>query len=124
MNFNCWNCLRTPLILKVLKVRDFLPKFPCICTPLHLLRYFVSKHLIRNSKEFFSGLQGLTKLRYLYLNDNCLIGDNILESLGELASLETIHFESCGMSGALQSSGQQVVNIKWPFVLMLFVLNY
>jgi hypothetical protein len=49
----------------------------------------------------------LRKLRYLDLTGNFLIGDNILESLGELASLEVIDFESCQMSGALQSSGQR-----------------
>ncbi|CAN6343589.1 unnamed protein product [Urochloa humidicola] len=59
-----------------------------------------------NSAYFqsFESLQRLTKLRYLNLSDNCLIGDiNILESL-ELAHLEVINIDSCLMSGSLQSS--------------------
>ncbi|CAL4905458.1 unnamed protein product [Urochloa decumbens] len=53
--------------------------------------------------QSFEGLQELTKLRYLNLSGNYLIGDNILESL-DLPSLEVINIELCRMSGALQSS--------------------
>ncbi|CAL5092651.1 unnamed protein product [Urochloa decumbens] len=52
----------------------------------------------------FDGLQRLTKLRYLNLSENSLIGNNILESLGKLASLEVINFHSSSISGALQDS--------------------
>jgi len=51
----------------------------------------------------FDGLQGLTKLRYLNLSYNRLIENNVLESLGKLASLEVINFEQTGLSGALQN---------------------
>ncbi|KAG2621870.1 hypothetical protein PVAP13_3NG301300 [Panicum virgatum] len=51
----------------------------------------------------FDGLQGLTMLRYLNLSNNRLIENNILESLGKLASLEVINFERTGLSGALQN---------------------
>lgn len=53
----------------------------------------------------FSGVQGVTKLRYLDLSGNSLIGNNIFESLGKLPSLEIIDIHSSGMSGALQDSG-------------------
>jgi len=52
----------------------------------------------------FSGLQGVTKLRYLDLSDNSLTGNNIFESLGKLPSLEVINIHSSSMSGALQDS--------------------
>ncbi|OEL34055.1 hypothetical protein BAE44_0004927 [Dichanthelium oligosanthes] len=55
-------------------------------------------------------LQGLTKLRYLDLSGNCLIGNNMLDSLGKLASLEVIDIDSCRMSGSLQSS--DFINLK------------
>jgi len=51
----------------------------------------------------FDGLQGLTKLRYLNLSYNILVENDILESLGKLASLEVINFEETGLSGALQN---------------------
>jgi len=54
-------------------------------------------------KNFYPGLQGLTKLRYLNLSYNRLIENNVLESLGKLASLEVINFEQTGLSGALQN---------------------
>jgi hypothetical protein len=47
----------------------------------------------------------VTKLRYLDLSGNSLIGNNIFESLGKLPSLEIIDIHSSGMSGALQDSG-------------------
>ncbi|PAN21672.1 hypothetical protein PAHAL_3G482600 [Panicum hallii] len=61
--------------------------------------------LFQNSAclQNFEGLQGLTKLRYLNLSNNRLIENNILESLGKLASLEVINFEKTGLSGALQN---------------------
>ncbi|CAL4905467.1 unnamed protein product [Urochloa decumbens] len=51
----------------------------------------------------FDGLQGLSKLRYLNISYNRLNGNNILKSLGKLASLEVINFEQIGLSGALQN---------------------
>ncbi|XP_066359976.1 receptor-like protein 15 isoform X2 [Miscanthus floridulus] len=51
----------------------------------------------------FDGLQELTKLRYLNLSGNYLIGDNVvLESVGRLGSLEAINFFGTGLGGALQ----------------------
>lgn len=55
--------------------------------------------------NFFSGLQGLAKLRYVDLSFNSLIGSNIFESLG--ASIEVIDILSSNMSGAIQDSGKQ-----------------
>ncbi|KAF8692259.1 hypothetical protein HU200_039864 [Digitaria exilis] len=51
----------------------------------------------------FEDLQGLTKLRYLNLGENTLIGNNILESLGKLAYLEVINIEMSSLSGVLQN---------------------
>ncbi|KAF8733333.1 hypothetical protein HU200_014937 [Digitaria exilis] len=47
----------------------------------------------------FYGLQGLSKLRYLNLSENHLIGNHIFESLSKLTSLEAIHIEGSTMSG-------------------------
>ncbi|KAG2621877.1 hypothetical protein PVAP13_3NG301603 [Panicum virgatum] len=51
----------------------------------------------------FDGLEGLTKLRYLDLSGNSLVENNILESLGKLASLEVINFKATSLNGALQN---------------------
>ena len=61
-------------------------------------------------ENFYPGLQGLTKLRYLNLRDNILLENNILESLGKLASLEVINFEQTSLSGALQNIGTDISN--------------
>ena len=61
-------------------------------------------------KNFCPGLQGLTKLRYLNLSYNILVENDILESLGKLASLEVINFEETGLSGALQNIGTDIAN--------------
>ena len=61
-------------------------------------------------KNFYPGLQGLTKLRYLNLRRNTLVEDNIWESLGKLASLEVINFEATSLSGALQNIGTDKAN--------------
>ena len=61
-------------------------------------------------KNFYPGLQGLTKLRYLNLRRNTLVEDNIWESLGKLASLEVINFEATSLSGALQNIGTDIAN--------------
>ena len=61
-------------------------------------------------KNFYPGLQGLTKLRYLNLRRNTLVEDNIWESLGKLASLEVINFEQTDLSGALQNIGTDIAN--------------
>ncbi|CAL4898148.1 unnamed protein product [Urochloa decumbens] len=56
------------------------------------------------SLQNFDGLLGLTKLRYLNLSDNFFIGNNILESLGKMASLEAINLDISGLRGALPST--------------------
>ena len=61
-------------------------------------------------KIFYPGLQGLTKLRYLNLSRNILVANNVLESLGKLASLEVINFEATSLSGALQNIGTDKAN--------------
>ncbi|CAN6352192.1 unnamed protein product [Urochloa humidicola] len=50
----------------------------------------------------FDGLQGLTKLRYLNLSFNSLIGNSIFASLG--ASIEVINIYSSNMNGAIRNS--------------------
>jgi hypothetical protein len=52
-----------------------------------------------------SGLQGLTKLRYLNLSENSFIGNDTIGSLGKLASLEVLHLFRCNISGALPNTG-------------------
>ncbi|XP_039802652.1 receptor-like protein 2 isoform X3 [Panicum virgatum] len=54
-------------------------------------------------KNFYPGLEGLTKLRYLNLSGNSLVENNILESLGKLAFLEVVNFDETGLRGALQN---------------------
>ena len=49
-------------------------------------------------------------LRYLNLSYNILVDNDILESLGKLASLEVIKFEQTGLSGALQNIGTDIAN--------------
>ena len=61
-------------------------------------------------KNFYPGLQGLTKLRYLNLSSNILVENNVLESLGKLFSLAVINFERTGLSGALQNIGTDTAN--------------
>ena len=61
-------------------------------------------------KNFYPGLEGLTKLCYLDLSGNSLVENNILESLGKLASLEVINFDETGLSGALQNIGTDIAN--------------
>ncbi|OEL30883.1 LRR receptor-like serine/threonine-protein kinase GSO2 [Dichanthelium oligosanthes] len=53
--------------------------------------------------EDFDGLQVLTKLRYLNLSDNHLLGrtDDIFVYLGKLVSLEVINLDRSSISGAL-----------------------
>ncbi|KAG0523925.1 hypothetical protein BDA96_07G165100 [Sorghum bicolor] len=55
--------------------------------------------------QSFDGLQGLTKLRYLDLSHNNLMGSvDILRYLGKLVSLEVINLDRNSMSGALQDT--------------------
>jgi hypothetical protein len=61
-----------------------------------VFQHLVSKHwlLFAIHKNFFPGLQGLTKLRYLNLSSNSLAGSNILESPGnKLACLKSLTFK-------------------------------
>lgn len=59
----------------------------------------------------YSGLQGLSKLRYLNLSENHLIGNHIFESLSKLTSLEAIHIEGSTMSGTtLRNTGTQITH--------------
>lgn len=69
----------------------------------------ISKDLIHITLKpsFSKGLQALTNLRYLNLSGNFLIVNDILESVGKLASLEVINFYLGSISGALQNTGTQ-----------------
>ncbi|KAL6844064.1 hypothetical protein ACP4OV_025737 [Aristida adscensionis] len=49
-------------------------------------------------------LQGLTKLRYLNLSQNSLIGKNIFRSLSKLASLEVINLYESNITDTLQNT--------------------
>uniref|UniRef100_A0A0D3G0X3 non-specific serine/threonine protein kinase n=1 Tax=Oryza barthii TaxID=65489 RepID=A0A0D3G0X3_9ORYZ len=51
----------------------------------------------------FQSWDGLTKLRYLKLNNNCLDG-TIPASIGKLVSLEVLHLQFTGVDGVLPSS--------------------
>uniref|UniRef100_A0ACD5Y4V0 Uncharacterized protein n=1 Tax=Avena sativa TaxID=4498 RepID=A0ACD5Y4V0_AVESA len=52
----------------------------------------------------FEGLQGLSKLKYLDLAENCLV-ESIPGSFGKLTSLEVINISGNNMNGALQDAG-------------------
>ncbi|KAJ1264125.1 hypothetical protein BS78_09G238500 [Paspalum vaginatum] len=51
------------------------------------------------------GLQGLTKLRYLNLSQNSLVGNDPLRSLGKLPSLQVINLVRNNVSATLQNTG-------------------
>ncbi|KAL6651513.1 hypothetical protein ACP70R_010438 [Stipagrostis hirtigluma subsp. patula] len=61
----------------------------------------------------FSGLQGLTRLRYLNLSDNSLIGNNVFNSLRKLASLEVINLSGNNMSVTLENTAfRNLMNLR------------
>ena len=68
----------------------------------------------------------MTKLRYLNLSDNNLLGStDIFEYLGKLDSLEVINLDRSSMSGNLQNTGIAVLNSTFSVSSddLLFVLN-
>jgi hypothetical protein len=128
MDVPCWNLTLTVFSLfRELELLDFSGNYACLQNfdGMYLL-FVVCMELKFCSSSMFeyyseannsSGLQGLSKLKYLNLSDNTFIG-SIPGSVSKLVSLEVINLSRNNMSGALQNTGTQTNRFNIPFQLV------
>ena len=92
-----------------------------LATPFYSSSKFDCKNLILN-QTISSGLQGLSKLKYLNLSDNSFIGD-ISGFVNKMVSLEVINLNRNNMSGVLQNTGIVTNQFDIPYQLVQLIFT-